>query len=55
MADQLHAFGHEVTHVDVGPQPPVPGRPFPVVTVPDLTDDAAGAAHLRELVTRLTG
>ena len=53
MADQLHAFGHAVTHVDVGPQPPVTGRPYPVRTVPGLTDDAAGAAHLRELVTLL--
>jgi hypothetical protein len=52
MADQLHAFGHEVTHVDVGRQPPLE-RPYPVVTVRGLTDDAAGAAHLRGLVSRL--
>jgi hypothetical protein len=54
MADQLHAFGLDVTHVDVGPQPPVTGRPYPVLTVPGLTDDAAGAAHLRELVSHLS-
>lgn len=52
MADQLHAFGYTVTHVDVGPLPPLE-RPYPVLTVPGLTDDAAGAAHLRGLVTRL--
>jgi hypothetical protein len=54
MADRLHALGHAVTHVDVGPRPSVTGRPYPVVTVPGLTDDAAGAAHLHRLVTELT-
>src|SRR6185312_16271868 len=51
MADQLHALGHDVTHVDVGPRPPL-DRPYPVLTVPGLFDDAAGAAHLHDLVTR---
>ena len=49
MADQLHDFGYDVTHVDVGPRPPLE-RPYPVRTVPGLTDDAAGEAHLRTLV-----
>jgi hypothetical protein len=53
MADELHALGMDVTHVDVGPPPPL-DRPYPVRTVPGLTDDAAGAAHLRELAARLT-
>lgn len=53
MADELHAFGHDVTHVDVGPRPPLE-RPYPVLTVPGRTDDAAGAAHLRGLVARLS-
>jgi hypothetical protein len=53
MADQLHAFGHRVTHVDVGPQPPLE-RPYPVLTVPGLIDDAAGAAHLHALVVGLS-
>ena len=44
-------LGYAVTHVDVGPQPPLE-RPYPVLTVPGLTDDAAGAAHLHELVAR---
>jgi hypothetical protein len=55
MAEQLHALGHEVTHVDVGTLPPVTGRPYPVATVPGLVDDAAGAAHLRGLAARLAG
>ncbi|MGY1605461.1 hypothetical protein [Geodermatophilus sp. SYSU D00815] len=53
MADQLHALGHDVTHVDVGPLPARADTPYPVRTVPGLVDDAAGAAHLRALVTAL--
>jgi hypothetical protein len=53
MADQLHALGHQVRHVDVRPAGPLPVRPYPVSTVEGLTDDAAGAAHLHELATRL--
>jgi hypothetical protein len=52
MADQLHALGVEVTHVDVGPQPPL-DRPYPVRTVPGATYDDAGAEHLRSLAARL--
>lgn len=53
MADQLHALGEEVLHVDVRPAGPLPARPYPVRTDPVLRDDAAGAAHLRTLVARL--
>ena len=53
MADQLHALGHAVTHVDVRPAGPLPERPYPVRTVPGLVDDAAGAAYLRSLVAAL--
>ncbi|WP_222194938.1 hypothetical protein [Modestobacter italicus] len=53
MADHLHGSGFDVTHVDVGPQPPL-SRPFPVRTVPGADYDAAGRAHLRELADRLT-
>ena len=52
MADELHALGRPVTHVDVGPLPPV-DRPYPVTTVPGLTDDAAGGAHRRALVAQV--
>ena len=55
MADQLHALGYQVTHVDVGPQPPLRGRPYAVTSVPGLVYDAAGAALLRSLVERLPG
>jgi hypothetical protein len=55
MADQLHALGYQVTHVDVGPQPPLRGRPYAVTSVPGLVYDAAGAAHVRSLVERLPG
>jgi hypothetical protein len=55
MADHLHGLGYDVTHVDVGPEPPVTESPYPVVTVPDLVYEAAGEAHLRDLVRRLTG
>jgi hypothetical protein len=54
MADQLHALGEEVLHVDVRPAGPLPARPYPVRSDPVLRDDAAGAAHLRTLVARLT-
>jgi hypothetical protein len=55
MADELHERGYDVTHVDVGPQPPLPGRPYAVTTIPGLVYEAAGAAHLRSLVDRLAG
>jgi hypothetical protein len=55
MADQLHDLGYAVTHVDVGPQPALPGRPYAVTTVPGLVHEAAGAAHLRSLVAALSG
>jgi hypothetical protein len=53
MADQLHALGHPVTHVDVRPAGPLPPVPYPVVRDGVLRDDAAGAAHLRALVGQL--
>jgi hypothetical protein len=49
MADHLHGLGYDVTHVEVGPQPPLTDRPYPVVTVPGLTYEHAGEAHLRAL------
>jgi len=55
MADQLHALGHDVTHVDVRPAGPLPARPYAVRTVEGLVDDAAGAAHLHGLAVELAG
>ena len=53
MADELHRLGYEVTHVDVGPRPPLEARPYRVTTVPGLVYEAAGEAHLRDLAGRL--
>ncbi len=55
MADHLHGLGYEVTHVDVGPQPPLTDRPYRVTTVPGLTYEHAGEAHLRALARDLAG
>jgi hypothetical protein len=55
MADHLHGLGCAVTHVDVGPQPPLADRPYPVITVPGLVYEAAGEAHLRNLADRWAG
>ena len=53
MAAHLHGLGHDVTHVEVGPLPPLEGTPYRVVTVPGLVYEAAGAAHLRFLAGTL--
>src|SRR3954454_3807994 len=52
MADHLHGLGYEVTHVDVGPEPPLTDRPYAVITVPGLVYEHAGEAHLRALAER---
>lgn len=52
MADHLHGLGYAVTHVDVGPQPPLNDRPYPVTDVPGLVYEAAGESHLRRLAER---
>ena len=52
MADHLHGLGYAVTHVDVGPQPPLTDRPYPVTDVAGLMYETAGAAHLRRLAER---
>jgi hypothetical protein len=52
MADHLHGLGHDVTHVDVGPQPPLTDRPYRVTTVPWLVYEDAGGAHVKFLADR---
>jgi hypothetical protein len=52
MADHLHGLGYDVTHVDVGPHPPLADRPYAVTTVPGLVYEHAGEAHLRQLAER---
>ena len=46
MADQLHADGFEVAHVDVRPKDGILERDYPVITEGDLVNDEAGAAFL---------
>jgi hypothetical protein len=46
MADQLHADGFEVAHVDVRPSDGIMERDYPVITEGDLVNDEAGAAFL---------
>jgi hypothetical protein len=46
MADQLHAQGFEVAHVDVRPADGVLERPYPVITEGDAIHDEAGAVFL---------
>ncbi|RZU31710.1 hypothetical protein [Blastococcus saxobsidens] len=53
MADELHARGDAVTHVDVGPAPALADRPYAVTAVPGLVHEAAGGAHLRAVLASL--
>jgi hypothetical protein len=53
MADHLHAEGHAVTHVDVGPEPPLADRPYAVTGVRGLVYEIAGGAHLKSLADRI--
>ncbi|MER1997867.1 MAG: hypothetical protein ABTA24_15415 [Arthrobacter sp.] len=47
MADELHALGFDVAHVDVRPADGVPETPYPVLTAGDRIHDDAGEAFLR--------
>ncbi|WP_040167868.1 hypothetical protein [Microbacterium gorillae] len=53
MADELHAQGFEVAHVDVRPSDGVLERPYRIVIEGDLIHDDAGAAFLRHWVREL--
>lgn len=52
MADELHARGDDVTHVDVSPDGPLAGKPYAVTAVTGLVYEAAGAAYLAALLPR---
>jgi hypothetical protein len=54
MADELHAQGFDVAHVDVRPSDGILDRPYRVITEGDLIHDEAGAAFLRHWVSALT-
>ena len=53
MADQLHADGYDVAHVDVRPGDGVLERPYEIVTMGSLIHDEAGAALLTHWRRRL--
>ncbi|MDX2377113.1 hypothetical protein M4I32_09910 [Microbacterium sp. LRZ72] len=53
MADELHAQGFDVAHVDVRPSDGMLDRPYAVLTEGDLIHDEAGAAFLRGWMQRL--
>ena len=55
MADHLHRLGYDVTHVDVGPQPPLTDRPYGVTAVAGSVYQDAGEEHLRSLAERFAG
>ncbi|CEA06881.1 hypothetical protein BN1051_00185 [Arthrobacter saudimassiliensis] len=46
MADELHARGFDVAHVDVRPADGVPAVPYPVLTAAELVHDDAGAVFI---------
>lgn len=54
MADQLHADGYDVAHVDVRPADGVLDRPYEIVTMGSLIHDEAGAALLTAWRERLS-
>ncbi|MCI2958490.1 hypothetical protein MN032_12370 [Agromyces atrinae] len=53
MADELHATGYDVSHVDVRPSDGILEKPYDVIVEGDLIHDEAGAAFLRHWVTEL--
>ncbi|MFC7861511.1 hypothetical protein ACFQ9D_10060 [Arthrobacter koreensis] len=55
MADELHALGYDVAHVDVRPADGVPAKPYPVLTAGELIHDDAGEAFLRRWTQMAAG
>lgn len=53
MADELHATGYEVAHVDVRPSDGILAKPYDVIVEGELIHDEAGAAFLRHWVSEL--
>jgi phosphoglycolate phosphatase-like HAD superfamily hydrolase len=53
MADQLHAQGFDVAHVDVRPSDGVLERPYPVIIEGDAIHDYAGAIFLAHWAEKL--
>ena len=55
MADELHALGFDVAHVDVRPADGVPQKPYAVLTAGDRIHDDAGEAFLRRWTEMAAG
>jgi len=55
MADELHALGYDVAHVDVRPADGVPAKPYPVLTAGERIHDDAGEAFLRRWTQMAAG
>lgn len=55
MADQLHALGYEVAHVDVRPADGVPAKPYPVLTAGGRIHEDAGGAFLARWAAMAAG
>ncbi len=55
MADELHALGYGVAHVDVRPADGVPAKPYPVLTAGDRIHEDAGAAFFTRWAAMAAG
>ena len=55
MADELHALGYDVAHVDVRPADGVPAKPYPVLTAGDRIHDDAGGAYFARWAAMAAG
>lgn len=55
MADELHALGYDVAHVDVRPADGVPAKPYPVLTAGDLIHEDAGGAFMARWASMAAG
>ena len=55
MADELHALGYDVAHVDVRPADGVPAKPYPVLTAGDRIHEDAGGAYFERWAAMAAG
>ncbi|MBO0909711.1 hypothetical protein KG104_01400 [Arthrobacter sunyaminii] len=55
MADELHALGYDVAHVDVRPADGVPAKPYPVLTAGDRIHEDAGGAYFARWASMAAG
>jgi hydroxymethylpyrimidine pyrophosphatase-like HAD family hydrolase len=55
MADELHALGYDVAHVDVRPADGVPDKPYPVLTAGERIHEDAGGAYFERWAAMAAG